>query len=288
MRDRFPEVFARERVLAPEVSPPRPGAGNSASAKSTPVIVGAENSPTANPPVVTVDSSPPVNVSGTADALEKQRKGTRDWNNVTDSNDRGNDEDWNWGNHIRPAAEWEYIAWDQTNTRWAPAHTWAPDDADPPSRGEENRTESPPQTSPHPPGNSAHSEPRSTEPPGVASITAQETLRTVRTRSIRPKIPGTGQDSTESMSALQTLAMRGAPIGRQDRLNRQHLACTLRLPPEIYNCLVSGEQEADSAAITDPSASAALPPPLRLMVIDERGDKIPRPLFAVVNIAGDV
>ena len=236
MRERFPEVFAPEKVRVAEVVPPRPSTVNPPPADTPPV------------PVVT-ENNPPTGREGTG-APETSNDNPRDWNNITDSNDLDTD--------------WEYNDWNnQSNTWWAPAYNWTPDETTPTERHDEKQPESPPQISTPPAEVEVvqHCESPTNETTGIASITVQETMHTVRTRSIQPTIQGTGHDNMEAMLALQSLAMTGAPCDRQDRLNRQHLASSLHLPPEIYNYLVFGERETDTAAIADQSAIQDPPPP---------------------------
>ena len=93
------------------------------------------------------------------------------------------------------------------------------------------------------------------------AYTAQESMKTIRTRSVTPtgRGPIVADDSFTHSVALQKLAMHRAPLTRGDRLARQMLAIQLQLPPKMYNYLVFGET--DAAAIGPiPIADSPQPP----------------------------
>ena len=85
------------------------------------------------------------------------------------------------------------------------------------------------------------------------AFTVQESMRTIRTRSITPTaVSVTEETNYDALMTLQGMALRGAPLTCPDRLNRQALASALRLPPEIYNYLVFGGREAEGAETMGP------------------------------------
>ena len=108
----------------------------------------------------------------------------------------------------------------------------APEDSDPTTPPQENVTELPAQPKSPPPAYS-----------GGVQVTQTETA--VRTRIISSPISvaGPGQSSFESLLKLQNLAIRGAPLSREERLYRQSLASSLALDPQVYNYFCFGEQE---------------------------------------------
>ena len=81
------------------------------------------------------------------------------------------------------------------------------------------------------------------------------------------------------------MALRGAPLGRQERLNRQSLASSLKPPPEIYKYLVFGEK-ADTGALLDGTPGADPPPQiprLKAAAVLGRKPRDFRTLFTVIN-----
>ena len=94
--------------------------------------------------------------------------------------------------------------------------------------------------------------------------TVLEARQTIHTRSIR-SAAGKGADVPDEyakMAALQQLAMRGAPLSREDRVARQIIANQLQLSPGMYNFLVFGESdtaEVEPTAITDAQPNSPSP-----------------------------
>ena len=90
-----------------------------------------------------------------------------------------------------------------------------------------------------------------------SSVCVQQVTMT-RTQSVEVTRPS----ETQTMVALQRLALTGPPLSREDRIARQALASRLTLSPEIYNLLVFGEDEEGHLPqqITDGPATCATPP----------------------------
>ena len=94
--------------------------------------------------------------------------------------------------------------------------------------------------------------------------TVLEARQTIHTRSIR-STAGKGIDVPDEfakMLTLQQLAMRGAPLSREDRVARQVIANQLHLSPQMYNYLVFGESDtadAEPGAITDAQPNSSSP-----------------------------
>ena len=82
-----------------------------------------------------------------------------------------------------------------------------------------------------------------------ASVTAQESLRAVRTQT-RSAVQATGAPAPGNfgpLMALRILAMRGKPLTREDRLLLQRMDSTLALSPHLYNHLAFVGDEAETA-----------------------------------------
>ena len=277
---RFPEVFTPELVRVAETAPPRPGTENSTSppetstTQDTAKALNQDKAPNAEklPPPVK-ESTVPKN----ATSVETPPDEYQDWSTASDSNE------WVWNSPRRPNSGWDDGNWGQANRLWEPAYSWAPndwspnewspnvwtpgDETPPEITQEKSPVEAAQNSPPRTPSTSLDDVPLADSPlpdtgAALASVTVQETLHTVRTRSVETTATVTASESMEAMLALQTMALRGAPLDRQDRLNRQHLASSLRLPPEIYNYLVFGERVEDTEALADAQpVMVALPPP---------------------------
>ena len=207
-----------------------------------------------------------------------QSGGWRSYNDwyENDDNNEWNDNSWennHWGTRNDDGHG-------QSDSWWSRPCTWTPADRDPEPWGEtelpktSDVTSPSPSTDPNPVSAMVNEEPpmgttssvtedsdpstlpqesitelpiqpKSPPPPFPGGVQVTQTETTVRTRSISSPISVTapGQSSFESLLKLQNMAIRGAPLSREERLYRQSLASSLSLDPQVYNYLCFGEQE---------------------------------------------
>ena len=242
--------------------------------------------PATEPPAVTPQDNPPISLAPqdnppiSVTEAKSNEQGNSHSSSVTES-----DYGYEWRNHGRhgrewsPSPEWKGAEW-PGEEYWPPSiegkqpPNWADAPPDTPRKIAEEATHSAPKienkvATPPPSPVEIESQPITTAitapnapdvstDPVINSSIRVEKVTVHRTQSVEVTRPS----ETQTMIALQRLALTGPPLTREDRLARQSLANRLTLSPQLYNLLVLGEDEEGHLPeqIEDGPPTCAAPP----------------------------